>query len=65
MNGKGCGKKQLWPNLRSYPGIYLEGLRKTMKTLSQDSQFPGRDLNPGPPEYEAGVLTTHPRHLVL
>jgi hypothetical protein len=26
-----------------------------------DSWFPGRDLNPGPPEYEGGVLTTRPR----
>jgi hypothetical protein len=34
-----------------YPGIYLEGLSKTMKNLSQDSQSPDRrDLNPGPPE---------------
>jgi hypothetical protein len=29
-----------------------------MKELSQDSRSPGRDLNPGPPEYKAGVLTT-------
>jgi hypothetical protein len=34
------------------------------KNLSQDSWFPGRDLNPGPPEYETGVLTTRPRLLV-
>jgi hypothetical protein len=26
----------------------------------QDGRSPGRDLNPGPPEYE-GVLTTRPR----
>jgi hypothetical protein len=25
-----------------------------MKKISQDSRSPGRDLNPGPPEYEAG-----------
>jgi hypothetical protein len=30
----------------------------------QDSWSPGRDLNPGPPEYEAGALTTRPRCLV-
>jgi hypothetical protein len=35
----------------------LEGLRKPKKKLSQDSQSPGRDLNPGPPEYEE-VSTT-------
>jgi hypothetical protein len=28
----------------------------------QDSRPPGRDLNPGPPEYEAGVLTTLPKY---
>jgi hypothetical protein len=29
--------------------------------LSQDSLSPGRDLNPGPPQYDAGVLTSRPR----
>jgi hypothetical protein len=33
---------------KNYPGICLEGLRKTKKTLSQDSRSPGRDLNPPP-----------------
>jgi hypothetical protein len=31
MNWKGCGRKQ-WSNLRYYPGISLEGLRKTTKS---------------------------------
>jgi hypothetical protein len=44
--------------LRYYPEICLEGLRKTMKKLSQYHLPPGRDLNQGPPEYEAGELTT-------
>jgi hypothetical protein len=35
--------------LRPYPSICLEGLRKTMKYLSQDSRSPDRDLNPGLP----------------
>jgi hypothetical protein len=35
------------------PGFRLEVLRKTTKTLSEDSQSPGKDLNPRPPEYEA------------
>jgi hypothetical protein len=34
------------------------------KTFSHDSQSPGWDLNPGPPEYEAGVLTSRPWHSV-
>jgi hypothetical protein len=46
--------------LRYYPGICLEGLSKSMKNLCQDSWSPGLDLNPGPPEYEAGVLTIRP-----
>jgi len=29
-----------------------------MKTCSQFMLFPGQDSNPGPAEYEAGVLIT-------
>jgi hypothetical protein len=46
--------------LRYYPRIHLKGLRKTTKNLNQDSWSPGQDLNPRPPEYESGVLTTRP-----
>jgi hypothetical protein len=38
---------------------------KTTKHLSQQSRSSGRDLNPRPPEYETGVLTTGPRSSVL
>ena len=31
MNLKGFGKKQPWPNIRHYPGIFLNLLRKTIK----------------------------------
>jgi hypothetical protein len=42
--------------LRYYPGIYLEGLRKTTKKPSISiAGRRGGDLNPGPPEYEAVV----------
>jgi hypothetical protein len=41
------------------------GIEKNYENLSQDSQFQGRYLNPGPPEYEAGFLTTSPRHSVF
>jgi hypothetical protein len=47
--------------LRFYPGIRVERLVKTMKNLREDSRSLGRDFNSGPPEYEAGVLTTHVR----
>jgi hypothetical protein len=51
-------RKRLCPKFRYYPGIRLERLRKSMKNLIQDSWSPHRDLNPGPPEYEAQVLIT-------
>jgi hypothetical protein len=50
--------------LRYYPGVFLEGLRNTTKDLSQGSRSPGRDLKPGPPQYEVGLLTTGPLHSV-
>jgi hypothetical protein len=54
---KAFGRNRSWPNLRSYLGTRVEGLRKITKHLSQDSLSQGRDLNPEPPECEAGVLT--------
>jgi hypothetical protein len=47
--------------LRYYLRIRLEGLRKTTKNLGQDSRSPELDLNPGPTEYDAGVLATWPQ----
>jgi hypothetical protein len=57
MSWKGFRRKRPWPNFRYYPNIRLVGLRKSTKSLSQS---PGRDLNLGPPDYEAVVLTTQP-----
>jgi hypothetical protein len=51
--GSGCGLI-----LKYYPGFRLDGLRKTTKKFSRDSRGP--ESNPGPPEYEVGVLTTQP-----
>lgn len=34
------------------------------KDLSQDKRSPGRVLNPGPPKYEARVLTAQTQSLV-
>jgi hypothetical protein len=53
--------RQPWSNLSYYPGIRLDGLRKPTKTLDHYSRSPGQDLNPVPPEYEAGELITRPR----
>jgi hypothetical protein len=47
-----------------YPSICLEGLNKTTKDISQNSQSLGRHLNTQP-EYESGVLNTQPLRLVL
>jgi hypothetical protein len=58
MEGSGRG------HLRYYPDICLEGLGKTTKNLNHESRSPGRHSNPGPPEYEAGVLTSQPRRSV-
>jgi hypothetical protein len=54
MKCKGFGKKRslLEFKVAYYFGIRLDGPRKTTKNLSQESRYPGRDLNPGPPEYE-------------
>jgi hypothetical protein len=53
---EGFGRKRSCPNLTYYPGICLKRMRKITKNLSQNSRSPGRDLNLGPPEYEAGVV---------
>jgi hypothetical protein len=51
--------------LRYSLGIRLEGLRKTTKGLCKDIWSLDPDFNPGPLEYEAGVLTTQPRRPLL
>jgi hypothetical protein len=60
MNWKGCGRKWLWSNVRHCPEICVVGLRTTTENLSHDSWSLGHELNPGPPEFKAGVLTTQP-----
>jgi hypothetical protein len=61
MSWKVSGRKRSWHNFKLVPGIPLEGLRNTTKILSQDNRSPGRNLYPGPPECEAGVLSIGPR----
>jgi hypothetical protein len=36
-----------------------------LRKLCQYNRYKGRDLNPGPPEYEAGVPPTSPRRLII
>jgi hypothetical protein len=47
MKWKECGRKEPWPNFRYYLGIFLEGLRTTMK-ICHNSQSPGKHLNLDP-----------------
>jgi hypothetical protein len=49
--------------LRSYSGIHMEGLIKTMKDISQNSRSSDQYYNPGPRTQE-GVFTTRPRRSV-
>jgi hypothetical protein len=39
-------------------------MMETAKILSRDSQTPDRDLNPGDPKYEPGLLLTRPQSSV-
>jgi hypothetical protein len=45
---------------RYYICITLEGLNKITKNFGYGSRCLGRDLNPGPPEYEAGMINARP-----
>jgi hypothetical protein len=42
-----------------------KNLRKTTENLSQDSRSRDSNLNLGPTDYEAGMLTTSPRLSIL
>jgi hypothetical protein len=41
-----------------FPGVSLDGVRKSTKNLSPDGSSPGRDLNQGPLEYKTGMQAT-------
>jgi hypothetical protein len=64
LNWKGCVKKRSWHNFkilsRHSPGV-TEETHENFKNC----RYPGRDLNQGPPEYEAGALTTWSRCFFL
>jgi hypothetical protein len=51
-------------NWSGYLNIFLEGLRKTTKTLSQRNRYQGPILKPGLPGNEVGILTTPSRHYI-
>jgi hypothetical protein len=58
---KGFRRKWSWFNWSTIMARFLgvEGLRKTMKSLSQDSWCPSHYLNRAPPKYKSRVLLLH------
>jgi hypothetical protein len=61
MNWKGFVRKQPCSDVKVLPHHSSGGPEENHEKLSQDTMSADRDLNPGPPEYEAGALTTRPR----
>jgi hypothetical protein len=52
------------PSFRKYPDTFLEGPTKMGIVISQGSQSLDRGVKPGPPAYEAGMLTIRPSRLL-
>jgi hypothetical protein len=48
-----CWKEAFRGYSRCYPGISLEGLKKTTRILSDDRVCPGRDSNGAHPEHDS------------
>jgi hypothetical protein len=58
MHWELCGRIWSLLNLRQFPIVCLEDMKKKNKNLSQDSQYTGRGLNPEPPGIEVVTLPT-------
>jgi hypothetical protein len=56
-NWESFGRKQWWTVFKVLTRHSPEETGNPTKNVSQDSLSLGRDFNPGPPEYEAEVLT--------
>jgi hypothetical protein len=52
--------KQSWHNFKVLSQHLPGGTKQNHGNLNQDNWYPGRDLNPGPPKSEAGVLSLDP-----
>jgi hypothetical protein len=57
-------KEAVWLTLKYSPSL-VRSAWGTPWNLRQDGWFPNRDSNAGPPKYEAGVLSTPLRRLVV
>jgi hypothetical protein len=60
MKWKGCGRKWSQPDYWHNTGNWLERVRKQGERCS-DIRFAGRDLKPGSPDQESGVLQNRRR----
>jgi hypothetical protein len=53
-------RKKAVVNQLKIPSLHLSGgTEENTKTLNYGNRSSGRNLNPGPPEYEEGVLANH------
>jgi hypothetical protein len=59
MNWKGFGIKRSWPNFKVLSRLSPGGTEENNENLNQDNRSTGQRI--GPPEHEAGMLTTGPR----
>jgi hypothetical protein len=57
IHWKRFGRKRSWANFKVLPRHSPGGTEENHENLSRDSRSPGRHLNPGPHEYEAGNHT--------
>jgi hypothetical protein len=64
MKWKVFGRKWSWSNFKVLSWHSPGWTDESHENLGQNSRSPGRDLNPGPPKQEAGVLTTRQRRSV-
>jgi hypothetical protein len=56
MNWKGFSRKRPWPNCKLLSQHSPGETEENCGNHNQESRHPGRDLNRGPPEYEAEVV---------
>jgi hypothetical protein len=54
-------RKRSWPNFNVVSQHSPGRVEESRENIRQDSRSAGRDLNPGPPDYEAGMFLTRPR----
>jgi hypothetical protein len=57
-------RKRSRPDFRKYPDTFLEGPMEMEIVISHGSQSLDRGFKPGPPAYEAGMLTIRPSRYV-